>query len=145
MQVIGPQEACDLFPLIDPKGVLGAAFIPSDGHVDPASLCQSIAAGARRLGVQIVQGKKVLDAGIADGRITEIQTDDGVLTAETVVLAAGMWSRELGRKLGVNVPACAVEHQYLVTEPIPGMPKDLPTLRDPTASSTTSPMPAGGW
>ncbi len=131
MQVIGAQEAYDLFPLIDPKDVLGAAFIPTDGHVDPASLCQSIAAGARQQGVKIVLGKKVLDASITAGRITEVQTDDGVYTAETVVLAAGMWSRELGRKLGVNVPACAVEHQYLVTEPIPDMPKDLPTLRDP--------------
>ncbi|MGF1629372.1 MAG: FAD-dependent oxidoreductase [Kiloniellaceae bacterium] len=131
MQVIGPQEAYDLFPLIDPKGVLGAAFIPSDGQVDPASLCQAIAAGARRQGVKIVQGKLVLDATVADGRITEVLTDDGVYQAETVVLAAGMWSRELGRKLGVNVPACALEHQYLVTEPIPGMPANLPTLRDP--------------
>jgi 4-methylaminobutanoate oxidase (formaldehyde-forming) len=131
MQVIGPQEAYDLFPLIDPKGVLGAAFIPSDGQADPASLCQAIAAGARRQGVKIVQGRKVLDATLADGRITEVLTDDGVYQAETVVLAAGMWSRELGRKLGVNVPACALEHQYLVTEPIPGMPANLPTLRDP--------------
>ncbi|MGF1591622.1 MAG: FAD-dependent oxidoreductase, partial [Kiloniellaceae bacterium] len=131
MQVIGAQEAYDLFPLIDPKGVLGAAFIPSDGQVDPASLCQAIAAGARRLGVKIVQGRKVLDATLRGGRIAEVLTDDGSYAAETVVLAAGMWSRELGRKLGVNVPACAVEHQYLVTEPIPDMPANLPTLRDP--------------
>jgi len=131
MQVIGPKEAYDLFPLIDPKGVLGAAFIPSDGQVDPASLCQAIAAGARRQGVKIEQGRKVLDATIVDGRITEVITDDGIYEGETVVLAAGMWSRELGRKLGVNVPACAVEHQYLVTEPIPGIPANLPTLRDP--------------
>src|SRR3546814_16219032 len=86
---------------------------------------------ARRQGVQIVQGRKVLDATITDGRITEVQTDDGIYTAETVVLAAGMWSRELGRKLGVNLPACAVEHQYLVTEPIPGIPANMPTLRNP--------------
>ncbi|MEQ8357167.1 MAG: FAD-dependent oxidoreductase [Kiloniellaceae bacterium] len=131
MQVVTAREAYDLFPLIDPQGVLGAAFIPSDGQVDPASLCQAIAAGARQAGVKIVQGRKVLDAKVVDGRVTEVQTDDGAYAGETVVLAAGMWSRELGRKLGVNVPACAVEHQYLVTEPIPGMPKDLPTLRDP--------------
>ncbi len=131
MQVITAREACDLFPLIDTRGVLGAAYIPSDGQVDPASLCQAIAAGARRQGGKIVQGRKVLDAKIVDGRIAEVETDDGVYTAETVVLAAGMWSRELGKKLGVNVPACAVEHQYLVTEPIPDLPQDLPTLRDP--------------
>src|SRR3546814_1511351 len=94
-----------------------------------SDVCSSVL--ARRQGVQIVQGRKVLDATITDGRITEVQTDDGIYTAETVVLAAGMWSRELGRKLGVNLPACAVEHQYLVTEPIPGIPANLPTLRDP--------------
>jgi len=131
LNVISAQEAYDLFPLIDPKGVLGAAFIPSDGQVDPASLCQAVAAGARRQGVKIVQNTKVLDAAISDGRITELHTGDGIYEAETVVLAAGMWSRELGRKLGVNVPACAVEHQYIVTEPIPGIPANLPTLRDP--------------
>ncbi|MEQ9607130.1 MAG: FAD-dependent oxidoreductase, partial [Kiloniellaceae bacterium] len=131
MQVISAREAYELFPLIDPTGVLGAAFIPTDGQVDPASLCQAIAAGARRQGVKIVQGTQVMDATVVDGRITAVQTDNGVYAGETVVLAAGMWSRELGKKLGVNVPACAVEHQYLVTEPIPDMPKDLPTLRDP--------------
>jgi 4-methylaminobutanoate oxidase (formaldehyde-forming) len=131
LQVITAEEAHGLFPLIDPMGVLGAAFIPSDGQVDPASLCQAIASGARKQGVKIVQNTRVLDATIVDGRITEVHTGEGVYQAETVVLAAGMWSRELGRKLGVNVPACAVEHQYLVTEPIPDMPKDLPTLRDP--------------
>src|SRR3546814_20936142 len=86
---------------------------------------------ARRQGVQIVQGRKVLDATITDGRITEVQTDAGIYTAETVVLAAGMWSRELGRKLGGNLPACAVAHQSLVTEPIPGLPATLPTHLDP--------------
>src|SRR5690606_12942241 len=82
MQVIGPQEAYDLFPLIDTKGVLGAAFIPSDGQVDPASLCQAVAAGARQQGVKIVQGCKVLDATIVDGRITQLQTTNDVYQAE---------------------------------------------------------------
>ncbi len=133
MEMITAAEAKALFPYIDDTGLLGAAFIPSDGHVDPASLCQAIAAGARMYGADIRQGVTVLDFDITDGRITRVMTSEGDYEAETIVMAAGMWSRELGEKLGMHVPACAVEHQYIVTEPLPDIDlvKTLPTLRDP--------------
>ncbi|APZ50767.1 GcvT family protein [Salipiger abyssi] len=133
MHIITPDEAKDLFPYINAEGLEGAAFIPSDGHVDPASLCQAIAAGARRNGAQIRQGVKVLDFIVENGRVTGVETSEGTWTAETVTVAAGMWSREIGAKLGLHVPACAVEHQYIVTEPLPDTDsvKTLPTLRDP--------------
>ncbi|MGO1119915.1 GcvT family protein [Rhodovibrionaceae bacterium A322] len=131
MNLLTPAEAKDLFPLISTDQVMGAAFIPSDGQIDPASICQAIAKGARQRGVTIKQGVKVLDFELQDGRITKVMTSDGDFVADNVVLAAGMWSRELGAKLGLKIPACAVEHQYIVTEPIPNMPDNLPTLRDP--------------
>ena len=131
MRILSPSEARDLFPYIEISGLEGAAFIPSDGHVDPAGLCQAIAAGARRHGASLRQGVKVLDFEVSGGRITRVLTSQGSYEAETVTLAAGMWSRELGRKLGVPIPACAVEHQYIVTEPIPDCPENLPSLRDP--------------
>ncbi len=131
MNIISPSEAKALFPYVDITGLEGAAFIPTDGHVDPASLCQSIAAGARLHGAKLRQGVKVLDFKVEKGRIAEVMTSEGVYEAQTVTLATGMWSRELGDKLGIKVPACAVEHQYVVTEPIPGFPAGLPTLRDP--------------
>ncbi|MBE1284027.1 MAG: FAD-dependent oxidoreductase [Rhodobacteraceae bacterium] len=133
MEIITPSEAKELFPYIDADGLEGAAFIPSDGHVDPASLCQAIATGARKHGAQIRQGVKVTDFEITGGRITKVMTTEGDYEAETIVLASGMWSRELAAKLGVVVPACAVEHQYIVTEPLPQpeLVKGLPTLRDP--------------
>ncbi|MCK0101434.1 FAD-dependent oxidoreductase [Pseudohalocynthiibacter sp. F2068] len=133
MEMISATEAKKLFPYIDATGLEGAAFIPSDGHVDPASLCQAVAAGARKYGTQIKQGVKVLDFEIKDGRITKVTTTDGDYEADTIIMAAGMWSRELGAKLGIHVPACAVEHQYIVTEPLPDedLVKTLPSLRDP--------------
>ena len=133
MQIITPDEAKALFPYIDAAGLEGAAFIPSDGHVDPASLCQAIAARARKHGAQIRQGVKVTDFEIVNRRITKVMTSEGDYEAGNVILAAGMWSRELAAKLGVTVPACAVEHQYIVTEPLPEpeLVKGLPTLRDP--------------
>ncbi|WP_170345503.1 GcvT family protein [Ruegeria atlantica] len=133
MEIISAAEAKTLFPYIDAKGLEGAAFIPSDGHVDPAGLCQAIATGARMHGARIRQSVEVTDFEIHNDRITKVMTSEGDYEADTVVLAAGMWSRELAAKLGVVVPACAVEHQYIVTEPLPDpdLVKRLPTLRDP--------------
>jgi 4-methylaminobutanoate oxidase (formaldehyde-forming) len=143
MQVISPQEAFDLFPLIDTRGLEGAAFIPTDGHVDPASLCQAIARGARMGGADIRLGVKVLDFRTDGRRITGVVTSEGDYEAENVILAAGMWSRELGAKLGLKIPACAVEHQYIVTEAIPDCPADLPSLRDPDRLVYYKPEAAG--
>ena len=131
MHLITPDEAKTRFPYIETKGLEGAAFIPSDGHVDPASLCQAIAAGARKHGAILKQGVKVLNFKCTKGRVSQVITSDGTWEAENVVLATGMWSREISKKLGFSIPACAVEHQYIVTEPIPGCPSNLPTLRDP--------------
>ena len=131
MHMISPAEAEDLFPLMSRDGVLGAALIPSDGHVDPASLCQAIAKGARMRGVTIREGVEVTGFASSGRRISGVETTEGPIAAETVVLAAGMWSRELAACLGVIAPACALEHQYIVTEPIPGMPDELPNMRDP--------------
>ncbi len=133
MEMITASDAKDLFPYIDASGLEGAAFIPSDGHVDPASLCQAIAAAARKHGADIRQGVRVEDFEVKDGRIVRVMTSEGDYEAEVVIMAAGMWSRELGTKLGLRVPACAVEHQYIVTEPLPDpeLVKGLPTLRDP--------------
>jgi len=131
MRIIGPAEAKALFPLIDERGLEGAAYIPSDGYVDPASLCQAVAGAARRQGTDIRQNVEVLDFHLSGGRITGVETSEGPWQAETVILAAGMWSREIGAKLGLRVPACAVEHQYIVTESTGAEIGHFPTLRDP--------------
>ncbi|MCV6591600.1 MAG: FAD-dependent oxidoreductase [Silicimonas sp.] len=131
MSIITPGEAKELFPLIEAEGLEGAAFIPSDGYVDPASLCQAIAGAARKAGAVIRQGVEVTDFTVDAGRITGVMTSEGLYEAGTVVLASGMWSREIGAKLGLRIPACAVEHQYIVTESVGQEIGDFPTLRDP--------------
>ncbi|GHF64276.1 GcvT family protein [Seohaeicola zhoushanensis] len=131
MHIISPEEARDLFPLIDEKGLHGAAYIPSDGYVDPASLCQAVAGAARKQGADIRQKVEVLDFTVSNGRITGVETTEGTWEADTVILATGMWSREVGAKLGLRIPACAVEHQYIVTESTGTEVGHFPTLRDP--------------
>lgn len=131
MSIISPAEAKELFPLIEEKGLEGAAFIPSDGYVDPASLCQAIAGAARKQGADIRQGVEVTDFAVSGRRITHVETTAGSFEAQNVILATGMWSREIGAKLGIRVPACAVEHQYIVTESTGNEIGHFPTLRDP--------------
>lgn len=131
MQIISPSEAKELFPLIEEKGLEGAAFIPSDGYVDPASLCQAVAGAARKQGADIRQNVEVLDFNVTNGRITSVETTEGRWQADTIILATGMWSREIAGKLGLRIPACAVEHQYIITESTGSDIDHYPTLRDP--------------
>ena len=131
MHIISPSEAKQLFPLIEQNGLEGAAFIPSDGYVDPASLCQAIAGAARKQGVDIRQRVEALDFNVTNGRITSVETTEGRWDVENVIFATGMWSREIAAKLGIQVPACAVEHQYIVTESTGADIGHYPTLRDP--------------
>lgn len=131
MQLLSPKEAQDLFPIMTLDGVEGATFIASDGYIDPASLCQALAAGARKRGVKFVQNCQVTGCRAEGRRVVELQTTLGPIHTETVVNASGMWGHELGKLMGTRVPAFAVEHQYLITDPIPDLPKGMPTVRDP--------------
>ena len=107
------------------------------------------AKGARSSGVRIVEN--VLVTGFeADGRrIKRVLTDQGAVACEIVVVAAGIWARDVARMAGVQVPAGAVEHQYLITEKSNAIPPGLPTLRDPDRIFYLKPEPGalaiGGW
>lgn len=149
LHLLSANEARDLFPLMSTDGVVGAAFIPGDGYIDPSSLTQSLARGARDGGVSIYEGVSVTGFVITGDRVTGVITDNGTMRCETLVIAAGMWSRDLGALCGVKVPAAAVEHQYLVTDVIDGATADLPTFRDPDNLFYMKPdaggLAFGGW
>ncbi|HJN25107.1 MAG TPA: FAD-dependent oxidoreductase [Rhodospirillales bacterium] len=131
MEIISASEAQKLFPLMTTEGVLCAAYLPTDGQIDPSSVTQALAKGARDRGAKIVRDVRVEDVK-SDGRqVTEVVTTDGIWTCDTFINASGMWSRELGRLSNIRIPACALEHQYIITDPIPEMPVNMPTMRDP--------------
>ena len=131
MHLLSPKEAQDLWPLMQVDDVVGAAFLPTDGQASPSDITMSLAKGARQNGVTIAEGVKVTDTEIEGGRVRAVITNKGRIGCEKVVICAGQWSREIGRKAGVNIPLASVQHQYLITEPIAGVTRDLPTLRDP--------------
>jgi 4-methylaminobutanoate oxidase (formaldehyde-forming) len=131
MQLITPKEAYDLFPLMSMQGVVGAAYTPNDGVIDPTSLTNALAAGAKQRGALIFQDTNVEKINLKDGRVHEVVTDKGSLQTEIVVNAAGQWGGEVGRMVGLNLPVVPMAHLYAITKPIEGVGHDVPTLRDP--------------
>lgn len=130
---ISVKEAQDLFPIGDLSNVVGAFYIPEDGRANPVDVTMSLARGARNRGVQFFEGVRVTEITAKGGTATGVRTADGqAISAENVVICGGMWSRQLGAAHGVNLPLQAAEHYYLITEAIPGLPRDLPVLEDPS-------------
>jgi 4-methylaminobutanoate oxidase (formaldehyde-forming) len=131
VQVLTPQEALKLWPAMSIREVVGAVFLPSDGQANPSDIAMALAKGARMFGVRIVEDCPVTAIRAKDGSVTGVSTPLGDVACEVVVNAAGQWAKEVGRMAGVAVPLQSVQHQYLITEPIPGLPRNLPTMRDP--------------
>ncbi len=131
LELISPAEAQGLFPPMSTDGVLGAAFLPTDGYVDPSQLTFALAEGARRRGAEIEQRTRVTGLRVRSGRVEAVETDRGEIETETVVDAGGMYAREIGDLAGVNVPIVPMAHEYLVTKPA-GLPLEMPTMRDPS-------------
>ena len=131
MHLLSAKEARDLWPLMDVRDVIGAAFLPTDGQANPSDITLSLAKGARMHGAAIFEDVEVTGIEVVNSRATAVVTAQGRIACEAVIVCAGQWTRALCATVGVNVPLVSVEHQYMVTEPIAGVPKDLPTLRDP--------------
>lgn len=131
MQLLTPKEARDLWPLMTIDDLVGAAFLPTDGQANPSDITQSLAKGARLHGVRIFEDTEVLSFDIERGKLKGVRTSNGDIACPAIVCCAGQWTRILAAKAGVNVPLVSVQHQYIVTEKIDGIPPDLPTLRDP--------------
>jgi glycine cleavage system aminomethyltransferase T/glycine/D-amino acid oxidase-like deaminating enzyme len=138
LELISPEQARALFPLMSIEGVRCASYLPSDGYLDPSLLTTALADGARRGGCQIFTHTRVTGIDVdrslpARPRVRGVQTEWGPIEAEVVVNAGGMFAAEIGRMAGVRVPIVPFAHEYLVTQPFRerGARVHLPTLRDP--------------
>jgi 4-methylaminobutanoate oxidase (formaldehyde-forming) len=131
MEIVSAAEAQELFPPMSTDGVRAAAFISDDGYLDPSQLTFALADGARRLGAEIEVRTRATGIETERGRVTAVETDQGRIECEAVVAAAGMYTPELARLVGVDLPIVPFGHQYLITEPFEPALEPLPTLRDP--------------
>jgi glycine cleavage system aminomethyltransferase T/glycine/D-amino acid oxidase-like deaminating enzyme len=128
---ISGAEVAQMWPHADTSGVIAGFHSADEGRADPYNVAMALASGARSAGVRIIEQCPVTGIIQQGGRVTGVVTDHGVTEAEYVLNCAGMWAREVGAMAGVAVPLQAIEHAYLITEPIDGVSPDLPILEIP--------------
>ncbi len=138
LELLSPEQAKELFPLMSTDGVRCGSYLPTDGYLDPSLLTTALVDGARAGGCRVFTHTRVTGIDTEEPtpghpRVTGVQTEWGPIEAEIVVNAGGMFAAELGRLAGVRVPIVPFAHEYLVTQPFRDRAHEhhLPTLRDP--------------
>ena len=121
LEIISVEEAQRLFPLMNKEHFVGALYDPIEGHVDPYGVTHAYAKAAQIGGAQVVRHTRVTDLKPRADGSWDVITDHGNVHAEHVVNAGGLWAREVGRMVGLELPILAMEHQYLITEDIPAL------------------------
>jgi dimethylglycine dehydrogenase len=119
LEEISAREAAELMPLLDPGQFVGAVRNSEDGHLDPSGVTHAYAKAARKLGAEVYRFTKVEDLVRRQDGLWRVVTDKGEIVAEHVVNAGGLWAREVGRMVGLELPVLAMEHMYLITEDMP--------------------------
>ena len=130
VHTLTPNEAGDIWPLMNTDGLVGAVYLPNEGQTNPVDTTHALARGATLKGARLFEQTKVTSIEAHNDRISGVQTNRGHIACEYVVNCTGMWARALGWQTGVSIPLQAVEHMYVVTEPMPSLTPDLPSLRD---------------
>ena len=137
-EVVGAARAKELWPLIEVDDVIGAVWSPSDGRVNPSDVALALSKGAKARGVEIFEDTRVTGLQKKGGRISGVEIGDHVIETDEVVIACGLWSREVAAMAGAHMPLYACEHYYILTKPLPevqalGKGAHLPTLNDQDA------------
>jgi len=130
VEVLDKQKTKELYPVINDEDIIGGVYMPEDGQADPVGVTNVLAKAAKMEGVQIFEKTPVNKILVKNKKIIGVETKFGKIDCEYVVLATGMWSRQIGEDIGVSIPLYPNEHFYIITEPMKNLPKNLPVLRD---------------
>ena len=118
-EIITPSEARAMFPLMDDSNFVGALWDPVEGHLDPSGTTHAYAKAAQALGATIELRNRVTDITQSSDGTWSVETENGTVRTEHVVNAGGLWAREVGRMVGIELPVLAMEHMYLLTDEMP--------------------------
>jgi len=130
VETVSKERIKELYPVINDEDILGGVYMPEDGQADPVGVTNVLAKAAKMEGAQIFEKTPVEKILVKNKKIIGVQTKFGKIDCEYVVLATGMWSRQIGEDIGVSIPLYPNEHFYIITEPLDNLPKNLPVLRD---------------
>ncbi|XP_072167369.1 dimethylglycine dehydrogenase, mitochondrial-like [Diadema setosum] len=133
MAILTPEEVLDLCPIVNIDRVLGGLHTINDGHLDPYSMTQALAMGARRYGAKIYTQAEVTGLDAREDGTWDVATREGTIRAQRVVNVSGLWAKEVSQMVGVDLPMISVNHQYLVSSPMPevaALKSEFPVIRD---------------
>ena len=130
VEVLNIDEIKKIYPIINEKDVLGGIFMPGDGQADPIGVTNLLAKAARKEGAKIFEKSPVEKILKKNGKVSGVIVNGNTIECEYIVLATGMWSRQIGEKIGVSIPLYPAEHFYVITEPIENLSPTLPVIRD---------------
>ncbi|MFM7462998.1 MAG: NAD(P)/FAD-dependent oxidoreductase [Actinomycetota bacterium] len=144
-RIISPEEAGEINPMISTEGLIAALHSPADAQCSPEGAVMGYAQGARKLGAKILQGEGVMGIDQEANSITAVHTASRKISTSTVVIAAGVWSPEIGEMIGLDIPVKPYKREIVITDSLgshwSGMPDSLPMTID--FSSTLSWRPEG--
>jgi 4-methylaminobutanoate oxidase (formaldehyde-forming) len=129
-RVLEPKQVLDWWPIAHVDDLAGATVTPTDGTVNPGEAALSLAKGAHDRGAVFAFGVTVTGFRTQGGAVTAVETNKGVIEADTVVLAGGLWTSELARLAGTSVALYPAEHVWVMTDAVPGAEERFPFLRD---------------
>ena len=115
---VSNDEIKEIYPLINTKDLVGGVFIKKDGQADPVGVASVLAKAARQNGATIVEKCPVKKIITKNNKIVGVETHFGKIECEYVVLATGMWSRQIAKEIDVSIPLYPDEHFYVLSEPI---------------------------
>jgi glycine cleavage system aminomethyltransferase T/glycine/D-amino acid oxidase-like deaminating enzyme len=134
VELISAEESARLMPAITQRSLLGAIWIPADGHLDPHTATHALAAAARGMGASVLTQHRVTGIELSErGSVKAVQTDVGRIEAEVVVIAGGIWAPQVAAMAGAFIVSTPVDHQHAALLAVPGheLPHDMPCFRDP--------------
>jgi len=137
-RLVTPDEIKELCPVISTDGLVGGMYDPLDGHLDPSGTTHAYAKAAKMQGAEIYLRNRVLELNPRGDGTWDVVTEQGTIHAEYVVNAGGLWAREVGEMVGINLPLHPMEHQYIITDDIPEVYErdtELPHVMDPSGES----------
>ncbi len=130
VQILDKNQIKKDYEIINTEEVIGGILMPGDGAADPSGVTHMLAKAARLEGAKIFEQSPVSEILTKNGKISGVIVNGQKIECEYIVLASGMWSRQIGEKIGVSIPLYPAEHFYIITEPIKNLSKTLPVIRD---------------
>ena len=130
LRILNKEEIKKKYPMMSTEDLKGGVLMPGDGSADPSGVTHMLAKGARKGGAKIYEQSPVETILTKNGRVHGVRVNGQDIECEYVVLATGMWSRQIGEKIGVSIPLYPAEHFYVITEPIEKLSPTLPVIRD---------------